>query len=201
MSAHGLPPVARGRSFPALVRGQLLYAVRGRARLFWLGALALGAGLFAGNPAEAPPLALAYLWPILLWSRLGAPDPAAAPLFASCPRPVARPLLAAFTGGVLVGVPFVAAPLARAALHGDGTALAATLVAAAFPPALSIALGAWAGSSRPFEALYTCLWYVGVQTPELDFMGATAAPNPWPFAVAVPVLVAAGAVGRGLATR
>jgi len=125
----------------------------------------------------------------------------ASPLFASCPRPVGRPLLAAFAGGALVSLPFVAGPLTRAALHGDGTALAAALVAAAFPPALSIALGAWAGSPRPFEALYTCLWYVGVQTPALDFMGATAAPDPWPFAAAVPVLLAAAALGRSRAAR
>jgi hypothetical protein len=39
-------------------------------------------------------------------------------------------------------------------------------------------------------------WYVAVQTPALDFMGATAAPHPWPFAVAVPVLLAAAALGR-----
>lgn len=200
-NAHGLPPVARGGSFPALVRGQLLYAVRGRARLFWLGALALGAGLFAAGPAEAPPLALAYAWPVLLWSRLGAPDPAVSPLLASCPRPVLRPLLAALTGGALVGLPFVAGPLLRATLAGDGTAAAAALVAAAFAPALSLALGAWAASPRPFEALYTCLWYVGVQTPALDFMGATAAPNPWPFAAAVPALLAAAALGRSRASR
>jgi hypothetical protein len=77
----------------------------------------------------------------------------------------------------------------------------AALVAMLFPPALALALGAWAGSPRPFEALYTCLWYVGVQTPALDFMGATATPNTWPFAAAVPILLAVAALGRARAIR
>jgi hypothetical protein len=95
-----------------------------------------------------------------------------------------------------VGATLLVGPIVRAGSAGDLTALAAVAVAVAFPPALSLALGAWAGSPRPFEALYTCLWYVGVQTPALDFMGATTAPRPGPFAAAVPVLLAAAALGR-----
>jgi hypothetical protein len=84
----------------------------------------------------------------------------------------------------------------RAGLAGNGGAGVAALVALVFPPALALALGAWAGSPRPFEALYTCLWYVGLQTPALDFMGATATPNRWPFAASVPVLLVLAAAGR-----
>jgi hypothetical protein len=195
-SAHALPAASRGPAFAALVRGQLVYALRGRAKLFWIGALALAAGSFAAAPAQAPPVALAWIWPVLLWSRLGAPDPAVAPVLACCPRPVMRPLLAAFVGGSLVGALFVAAPFARAALAHDSAGAAASLVAAVFPPALALTLGAWAQTPRVFEALYTCLWYVGAQTPSLDFMGATATPNPWPFAAAVPVLLLLASLGR-----
>ena len=200
-AAQALPAAPRGPSFAALVRGQLRFALRGRARLFWAGALALGVASFNATVAEAPPVALAYLWPILLWSRLGAPDTAVAPVLAACPRPVGRPLLAAFVGGALLGSLFVAGAILRAALSGHAAGLAAALVAIAFPPALALMLGAWSGSPRPFEALYTCLWYVGVQTPTLDFMGATPAPNLLPFAAAVPLLLAAAAVGRARALR
>jgi hypothetical protein len=178
------------------VRSQLLYALRGRAWVFWAGALALVVGSFSATPAEAPPLALAYVWPILVWSRLGAPDPAVAPVLAACARPVARPLLAAFVGGALVGALLLAGPISSAVAAGHGAALAALAVAVSFPPALSLALGAWARTPRPFEALYTCLWYVGVQTPPLDFMGATSAPNAAPFAATVPLLLIAAAAGR-----
>jgi hypothetical protein len=195
-SARSLPAARRGRSFPALVRSQLLYALRGRAWVFWAGALALVVGSFSATPAEAPPLALAYVWPILVWSRLGAPDPAVAPVLAACARPVARPLLAAFVGGALVGALLLAGPISSAVAAGHGAALAALAVAVSFPPALSLALGAWARTPRPFEALYTCLWYVGVQTPPLDFMGATSAPNAAPFAATVPLLLIAAAAGR-----
>jgi hypothetical protein len=189
-SARSLPAARRGRSFAALVRSQLLYALRGRTWVFWAGGLALAAGSFAATPSEAPPLALAYVWPILVWSRLGASDPAVAPVLAACPRPVARPLLAAFAGGALVAALLLTGPISRAVAAGQATTLAALAVAVSFPPALSLALGAWARTPRPFEALYTCLWYVGMQTP----------PNPAPFAAAVPLLLAAAAVGRARRT-
>jgi len=200
-SAQDLPNAIRGPSFPALVRGQLRIALRGRARIFWAGTIALVVASFISAPAQTPPVALTFLWPILLWSRLGAPEAAVGAVLASCPGPVRRPLLAAFVGGSLMGALFVAGPIARASWAGEGPAVAAGLVAAVFPPALALALGAWAGTPRPFEALYTCLWYVGAQTPLLDFMGATAAPNPWPFAASVPVLLAVGAAGRSRALR
>jgi hypothetical protein len=47
-------------------------------------------------------------------------------------------------------------------------------IGAVFIPTSALALGAWSGSSKPFEILYTLLWYVGPMhaTIPLDFMGA-----------------------------
>jgi hypothetical protein len=40
-------------------------------------------------------------------------------------------------------------------------------------PTLALALGVWTGSSRPFEGLFTGLWYIGPlnQVPGFDFTG------------------------------
>lgn len=48
---------------------------------------------------------------------------------------------------------------------------------ALFIPSLAVALGAWSGGSRAFEAIYTICWYLGPghQIPGLDFMGTTPA--------------------------
>jgi hypothetical protein len=44
---------------------------------------------------------------------------------------------------------------------------------ALFIPSLALALGVWTNSSRPFEALFTALWYGGPlnHVPGLDFTG------------------------------
>jgi hypothetical protein len=200
-SAAALPEARRGGAFAALVQGELRRALAGRRPLFWIGAAALVIGSLFATPAQAPPLALASLWPILLWSRLGAPDAEVAAVLLSCPRPVQRPVAAAFVAGVLVAAPFVLATCVRATFAGHVTGLAAALCAALFPAALGLALGSWASSPKPFEAAYTALWYLALQTPALDFMGATPAPDPWPFLAAVPALLAVAAAGRARALR
>jgi len=47
------------------------------------------------------------------------------------------------------------------------------LAGALFIPSLALALGVWAKSSRPFEGLFTALWYSGPlnRVPGLDFTG------------------------------
>jgi hypothetical protein len=200
-SARDLPHPMAGFWLPGLVRGQLGWALHGRSAFFWLGAGILAAVSFAASTATAPPAALAYLWPVLLWSRLGAPEPSVAPVLRSCPRPVLRAVVSAYLAGVVVGAVFLAGPALRAGLGGSVPALVAALGATLFPPALALALGSWAGTPKAFEALYTALWYVAVQTPALDFMGATASPNPWPFLLSVPVLLLAAAGGRAWGAR
>jgi hypothetical protein len=150
------------------------------------------------SPATAPPAALAYLWPVLVWSKLGTPEPSVAPVLRSCPHPVLRGVASAFVAGVLVGAVFLAGPAVRAGLAGDVRVLGALSCVLLFPPALALALGSWAGTPKAFEALYTALWYVGVQTPALDFMGATPSPSPWPFLASVPALLGAAALARAV---
>jgi hypothetical protein len=51
------------------------------------------------------------------------------------------------------------------------------LIGALFIPTFALALGVWSGSGKPFEILYTLLWYVGPlhAIPQLDFMGSAPA--------------------------
>ena len=57
----------------------------------------------------------------------------------------------------------------------------------------ALALGAWSGASKPFEALYTVLWYIGPLQPTaaLDFMGASDGG----VAAAMPAVTALATVG------
>jgi hypothetical protein len=199
--ASALPAVVLGRAFPARVRGELGRVLRGRRWWWWLmSAGVLVAGLAVGG-GQATPAVLGALWPVLVWSRLGAPDAGVAPVVLSCAHPVRRGLAASFAAGVLIGLLFALGPLLRAALSADATRLTAGLASTFFPPALALAAGAWAGSPKVFEGGYTALWYVAAQTPSLDFLGATPQPNPWPFLASVPVFLALAAAGRARALR
>lgn len=150
-----------------------------------------------------PVLAFAFLWPVLLWSRLGSRErrQGTEPIFFSSPRPLSRQLPAAWIAGIGLSV-VVSAPIAlRLALAGETGALALWAVGTAFVPALALALGIWTGSSKFFEALYTFLWYAMVQkVPAFDFTGsldaAVAGGNAATFAALSVVLFALALLGR-----
>jgi hypothetical protein len=124
-------------------------------------------------------LGCAWIWPVLLWSAMGvreAREQTSEILF-SAPHPIARQLpavwLAGFVLAALTGGGFALRLLAA----GNMRALLAWLVGALFIPTFALSLGVWSGSSKPFEIIYTLLWYVGPMhaTPPLDFMGSAPA--------------------------
>lgn len=87
-------------------------------------------------------------------------------------------------------------------LAGNVRGAMAWLIGALFVPTLALSLGVWSGSGKPFEILYTLLWYIGPlhATPQLDFMGsapATAATRyPLIYLVLTCVLAVAALAGR-----
>jgi hypothetical protein len=80
-------------------------------------------------------------------------------------------------------------------------------VGAAFIPALALALGAWTGKEKTFQAVYLVLWYVGPANgiAAMDFMGvtgrATGAGATPGFAAATLVLLGLAWLGRGRRLR
>jgi hypothetical protein len=155
-------------------------------------------------PARSVVLALAWIWPLLLWSPLGTRESRfdTAGLVFSAAHPLSRQLPAAWTAGVLLALATGGGVALRLALEGDWKGIGAWLVGALFIPTLALALGVWSGSSKPFEAIYLVLWYIGPlqKTPVLDFMGAVpkAVEEGVPLAVlaATALLGAAAVAGR-----
>jgi hypothetical protein len=127
------------------------------------------------------------MWPVLIWSAMGnrAVRYHTEQLFFSAPHPLRCQLPAAWLAGVIVALLTGSGVGVRLILTGDWASAQAWTVGTLFIPTLALALGTWSGSSKPFEALYTFLWYMGPvnQTPALDFMGAVdesvAAGVPW----------------------
>ncbi|NEU56668.1 ABC transporter permease [Halorussus sp. MSC15.2] len=164
-----------------LLGAELRMAVRGRSKLWYLGAAVLvGGGLVAGpQAATGGLLVVAWVWPMFVWSGLGAREHRyrTESLVFSSNYPVAQ-LAATWLAGVVVAVLFVAPAAAGLALTGEATRLAALAVGVVFVPSLALAAGVVSKSSRLFEIGYLLLWYLGPanRTTAIDYSGVTSAP-------------------------
>ena len=174
-------PPRRRFDLPTLVRAEVVLALKGYPRLWFLVALGLAvAALLAPLPAVkqgiAPVLAI---WPMLLWSALGTRERRAgtAELLFSAPRPLTRQLSATWLAGAVIGFAVGGAFGLRLVLAGDAAGAVTWLAGVAFVPAFALACGVLTGNSRLFEGLYMALWYVAAlnHVPALDFTGAMAA--------------------------
>ncbi|GAA2350558.1 hypothetical protein [Dactylosporangium salmoneum] len=170
----GLPRTApaRGGTGLRLLAGELRILVQGAPLWWWLGAGALALAGLAAPPG--PVLAVAWIWPVLLWSRLGT-QPAtsgAAAILGAYPAPRRR-VLAEWGAGALLAAATGAGSAIRMAVTGDLPGLGAWAAGAAFVSALALALGTLTGAPRVFQAVYTVIWYLLINNAgAVDFMGA-----------------------------
>ena len=192
----GLPPTAAvaGSATGRLLAAEALILVRGTPWWWWAGAALLALAGLAVPPG--PVLAIVWIWPVLLWSRLGTRREAGA-ILAAYPAPRRR-LLAEWAAGVLLAAATGALPAVRMLAGADLPGLAAWTAGALFIPALALALGTVTGAPRTFQAVYTVLWYMLINdVAALDFMGALPSGGPPPAAVAA-VAVALFGVAFGV---
>ena len=186
-----LAPLAddrRASNFMRIFVAELRLGAKGY-RWWWY---SVAAGLViaqAAAPVEVsrgPLLSAAWIWPILIWSRLGTREATfgTQQLMFSCPRILPRQLPAAWLAGVFLTAVLGAGTALRLAVAGQTTALFAWSAGALFIPSLALALGVWTGTSRFFEGLYTALWYIGPlnRVPGLDFTGGGSGRLAGPFA-------------------
>ncbi len=206
MSAARLSAVPRGSvrlRMAGLVMAELRLMLKGQ-RWWWY---AIAAGLWVGcvaSPIEAARsgvLAVAWIWPTLIWSQMGARETqrSVGLLVFSAPRAVPRQLLAVYAAGVVVAMATGSGMALRLLAAGDGAGLAAWTAGAMFVPAFALALGVVTGSRKAFEALYTIWWYAGPlhHIRGIDFIGTSPlSSTPVAFIVGALVLVAAAYAAR-----
>jgi len=185
-------PAGAGRMFFA----ELRLALNGLP--WWWHAVA--GGLIAGQLlapftiARGPLLAAAWVWPLFIWSALGAREAQHGTnrIVFSSPHVLARQLPMSFLAGAAVAALAGSGVAIRLLLSTDFTGFAAWLAAVLLIPALALAFGVWTGTNKTYEALYTVLWYLGPvnHVPALDFTGASPGSNS-PAYVAMYVVLAA----------
>jgi hypothetical protein len=164
-------PARRGPAPVRLVRTSLRVRLAGVSTWWWVvaAALAVVAAVVPARNVGGAVLPLCWVWPVLLWSRLGTQDNAA---LAASPGRRTR-MLATWLAGVALTAVVGLVPLIRLLASGDGPGAAAWLGGAFFIPALAYVLGVTTRSSRPFQLVYLLWWYAVLNGgAAVDFMTA-----------------------------
>lgn len=203
-----LTPLARTRPrgrarIAQLVGAELRLMLKGRSKWWYL----VAAGLFVASltvpVAEVRQViaAVAWFWPVLIWSQMGAREARSATesLIFCSEGALYRQLPAVWMAGVAVAMTTGGGFALRLLIGGDSRGLLAWLAAALLIPSLALALGVWSGSSKLFEVLYTLWWYVGPMShaPGLDFTSANPGSRaPVFYLLAAGFLLAAAYLGR-----
>ncbi|MDH5791794.1 MAG: hypothetical protein OEZ44_06370 [Candidatus Bathyarchaeota archaeon] len=165
------------------------------------GSAASGALIIAGlliplEEARGILLPVAWLLPVLIWSKLGTREARhrTDQLIFSSANSLTRQLPALWLSGVLLAIVTGSGVALNLALHGDWLGVLAWVVGALFIPSLALCLGVWTGSSKLFELTYTLLWYIGPlnRVELLDFMGAlpgSVEAGIWKFYLAITIIL------------
>jgi hypothetical protein len=192
-----LASTAHASAFGRIYLAELRLALQGLHWWWYAVAAGLLIGQFAAplNASRGPLLAVAWLWPVMIWSAMGSRESrfgTRALLFSSA-RILPRQLLACFLAGVTVAALAGAGAGLRLLLAHNSSGLFAWLAGALFLPAAALALGIASGTGKSFEALLTIAWYVGPMNhvPGFDFTGAANGAQKIPYALVYLVLGAA----------
>jgi hypothetical protein len=175
-----LHPLTKPRrfSFVFMVWAELRLALHG-ITLWWylVAAGLLAACLFTPLSVSRGFLVAAWIWPLLIWSKMGTRERLfrTDQLIFSTAHPLRRQLPACWLAGVIIAGITGGGTGLRLLLAGDQLSLLAWTAGALFIPTMALALGVWSGSSKLFEVLYLFLWYLGPANhlSAIDFMGAT----------------------------
>lgn len=205
------------RQYYQLFLAELRVTFKGVNRFWFLIAILLiGAPLFASSltlgesqlgPAEVAQLIflpLAWIWPLTLWSSLGAREMRhhVEQTVFSVPYPLRRQLPVTWLAGVSIALVMACGVMAQLILAGLWVNLLAVCIGALFVPTLALAMGCWSGGSKLFEGLYLFVWYLSAVhgIPYLDFMGRVPVAldwgMPWVYAGLTALLIGAAVVGR-----
>jgi hypothetical protein len=172
---------ARRWRFSGVLAAELRLMLKGRRRLWYIGAIGLNLACLLNPSLEVQRYLLlaVWVWPLTIWSQMGALERLfnTEQLVFAAPRPAQRQLPASWLAGAIVTVVAGSGAWLYLILAGETASLLGWFTGALFVPALALALGVWTGSSRAFEAGYLFLWYLGAfeGIPALDYTGASTA--------------------------
>lgn len=177
-------------SFGSLVLAELRLMLKGAN--FWWYVASIGLCVFtllAPIQTQSTALAIAWIWPILIFSQMGTRETLhqTEQLVYPSLHPLRRQFAAQLCAGVVITLLIGSGAIAHDLAVGYTSGVFSVVVGAFFIAALALACGALSGTPRLFEVVYLILWYVGPMngTP-LDYTKPAAAV---PYAIASLALV------------
>ncbi|TVT49927.1 hypothetical protein FNH05_16400 [Amycolatopsis rhizosphaerae] len=156
--------VRAGSTMGRLFAGEFRILVQGVRPWWWLALAVLTvASLAVTGVAPGSALAVTWVWPVVLWSRLGAQrhENGVTELTEAAPAGHRR-VVAEWVAGLVLTALTGSGPLLRLVLAGDGAGMAAWTGAALAIPSLALALGEIGRTQRLFQAVYLPVWYLAV---------------------------------------
>ena len=194
---------ARESRFWQLVVSELRLMLQGQRWWWYVVALGLLIASVASPTLDARSgvIAVAWLWPTLVWSQMGARESrhATESLIFSSAGTLNRQLPAVWVAGFMVAALTGGGYALRLLTSADWHGLFAWFAGALFIPSLALGLGTLSGTSKPFEAIYTVWWYLGPlnHAPGFDFVGSVPATSRALFCLVLSgVLMTAAYFGR-----
>ncbi|MFI5526279.1 ABC transporter permease [Streptomyces platensis] len=196
--------VKLGNSAVRLLVGEVRVLLQGIPLWWWAGVLTLTAVSQMVTPATGVTrilLPLAWIWPVLIWSRLGTQrhEHGVEAILGAYPA-AHRRVLAEWGAGFLLTVVAGIGPALRMFTGSDGPGLLHWFLGALFIPSFALVLGLLSRTHRLFQAAYLPLWYGTVNgITLLDFMGALRGPDGLPAGMSPALLIGATVVMLGMA--
>lgn len=166
-------PVGRRPALARMVAGELRVLTSDLSRWWWLVAAVLNVAAVAWNGPGTVMLAVAWIWPVLVWSRLGTQhlEHGMDTLLGAYPGSLDR-TAAQWLAGVALTAATAVGPLASMLLDGDAVRAAHWAAGALFIPSLALLLGTVTRTPRVFQVLYLIAWYMAINdVAAFDHMG------------------------------
>jgi len=182
-----------------LLLGEVRILIQGTPLWWWAGVLLLTLAAQMVTPATGVSrllLPLAWIWPVLIWSRLGTQrhESGVGAILGAYPSARSRVAAEWGAGFVLTAVAGIG-PAVRMLTGSDAQGLVHWFCGALFIPSFAVVLGTLSRTHRLFQFVYLPLWYGTVNgIAPVDFMGAIRADDGHPAGMSPVFVLAAAAV-------
>jgi hypothetical protein len=166
-------PVGRRPALARMVAGELRVLTSDLSWWWWLVVAGLNVAAVAWNGPGTAVLAATWIWPVLVWSRLGTQhlEHGMDTLLGAYPGSLDR-TVAQWLAGVALTAATAVGPLASMLLDGDAVRAAHWAAGALFIPSLALLLGTVTRTPRVFQVLYLIAWYMAINdVAAFDHMG------------------------------
>jgi hypothetical protein len=166
-------PTGRRPALARMAAGELRVLTSDLSWWWWLVAAGLNVAAAAWTGPGTVMLAVAWIWPVLVWSRLGTQhlEHGLDTLLGAYPGSLAR-TVAQWLAGVALTAATAVGPLASMLLDGDAVRTAHWVAGALFIPSLALLLGTVTRTPRVFQVLYLIAWYMAINdVAAFDHMG------------------------------